>query len=178
MADQAINALPTKSSPSTGDKVLMIGTAEEYQILVDDLATAVLDKLTSKSYTLEQGKKTLIEALNELNSKSYDDWVQKEITVNKNTLQFNTNYSKLYVNELLKLAYLQVYFNGSVTGDVSGIITLPVTTKDYVQFWVPILSGNGGAYTGRLVINQNLVSIISVGGTVTNPFASILFPIR
>lgn len=69
MADQAINALPTKSSPSTGDKVLMIGTAEEYQILVDDLATAVLDKLTSKSYTLDQGTKTLIAALNELNSK-------------------------------------------------------------------------------------------------------------
>lgn len=70
MADQAINALPTKSSPSTGDKVLMIGTAEEYQILLDDLATAVLDKLTSKSYTLDQGTKTLITALNELNSKS------------------------------------------------------------------------------------------------------------
>ena len=69
MADQAINALPTKSSPSTGDKVLMIGTAEEYQILLDDLATAVLDKLTSKSYTLDQGTKTLITALNELNSK-------------------------------------------------------------------------------------------------------------
>lgn len=70
MADQAINALPTKSSPSTGDKVLMIGTAEEYQMLLDDLATAVLDKLTSKSYTLDQGTKTLIAALNELNSKS------------------------------------------------------------------------------------------------------------
>ena len=68
MADQKINELPTKSSPSTGDKVLMIGTAEEYQMLVDDLATAVLDKLTSKSYTLDQGTKTLIAALNELNS--------------------------------------------------------------------------------------------------------------
>lgn len=70
MADQAINALPTKSSPSTGDKVLMIGTAEEYQMLLDDLATAVLNKLTSKTYTLDQGSKTLIAALNELNSKS------------------------------------------------------------------------------------------------------------
>lgn len=70
MADQAINALPTKSAPSTGDKVLMIGTAEEYQMLVDDLATAVLNKLTSKTYNLDQGSKTLIAALNELNSKS------------------------------------------------------------------------------------------------------------
>lgn len=70
MADQAINELPTKSSPSTGDKVLMIGTAEEYQMLVDDLATAVLNKLTSKTYNLDQGSKTLIAALNELNSKT------------------------------------------------------------------------------------------------------------
>ena len=104
--------------------------------------------------------------------------MQKEITVNKNTLQFNTNYSKLYVNESLKLAFLQVCFTGSVTGDVSEIITLPVITKDYAQIWAPLTSGNGGAYTGRLLINQNAASIICVGGTVTNPFASILFPIR
>ena len=104
--------------------------------------------------------------------------MQKEIIVNKDTLQFNTNYSKLYVNESLKLAFLQVFFTGSVTGDVSEIITLPVTTKDYAQIWVPLTSGNGGAYTGRLLINQNAASIICVGGTVTNPFASILFPIR
>lgn len=104
--------------------------------------------------------------------------MQKEITVNKNTMQLNTNYSKLYVNESLKLAFLQVSFNGSVTGDVSEIITLPVTTKDYAQIWATLASGNGGAYTGRILINQSSASIICVGGTVTNPFANILFPIR
>ena len=114
----------------------------------------------------------------ELNSKSYDDWVQKEITVNKDTMQLNTNYSKLYVNESLKLAFLQVSFNGSVTGDVSKIITLPVTTKDYAQIWATLASSNGGAYTGRILISQSSASIICVGGTVTNPFANILFPIR
>lgn len=115
---------------------------------------------------------------NELNSKSYDDWVQKEITVNKDTIQLNTDYSKLYVNESLKLAFLQVSFNGSVTGDVSKIITLPVTTKDYAQIWATLASSNGGAYTGRILISQSSASIICVGGTVTNPFANILFPIR
>ena len=70
MADQAINALPTKTSPTTGDKMLMIGAAEEYQIDYDQLATAILNKLTSKTFTLEQGTKTLVAALNELNSKS------------------------------------------------------------------------------------------------------------
>ena len=68
MADQKINALPTKTSPTTGDKMLMIGAAEEYQIDYDQLATAILNKLTSKTFTLDQGTKTLVAALNELNS--------------------------------------------------------------------------------------------------------------
>ena len=70
MADQKINALPTKTAPTSGDKVLMSGAAEEYLIDYDQLATAILNKLTSKTYSLDQGTKTLIAALNELNSKS------------------------------------------------------------------------------------------------------------
>ena len=70
MADQKINELPVKTAPTTGDKMLMIGAAEEYQIDYDQLATAILNKLTSKTYTLDQGTKTLVAALNELNSKT------------------------------------------------------------------------------------------------------------
>lgn len=70
MADQKINALPTKTAPVTGDKCLMSGAAEEYLIDYDKLATAILNKLTSKTFTLDQGTKTLIAALNELNSKN------------------------------------------------------------------------------------------------------------
>lgn len=70
MADQAINALPIKTAPTTGDKMLMIGAAEEYQIDYDQLATAILNKLTSKTFTLDQGTKSLVAALNELNSKT------------------------------------------------------------------------------------------------------------
>lgn len=69
MADQKINALPTKTAPVTGDKCLMSGAAEEYLIDYDKLATAILNKLTSKTYSLDQGTKTLIAAINELNSK-------------------------------------------------------------------------------------------------------------
>ena len=70
MADQKINALPTKTAPVTGDKCLMSGAAEEYLIDYDKLATAILNKLTSKTFTLDQGTKTLIAAINELNSKT------------------------------------------------------------------------------------------------------------
>lgn len=70
MADQKINALPTKTTPTSGDKCLMSGAAEEYLIDYDKLATAILNKLTSKTFTLDQGTKTLIAAINELNSKT------------------------------------------------------------------------------------------------------------
>ena len=46
MADQKINELPVKTAPTTGDRMLMIGSAEEYQIDYDQLATAILNKLT------------------------------------------------------------------------------------------------------------------------------------
>lgn len=69
MADQKINALPTKTSPSTGDKMLMIGTAEEYQIDYDQLATAILNKLSTQSFSsLDTTSKTVLGAIDELNS--------------------------------------------------------------------------------------------------------------
>ena len=66
-----INALPTKTEPVTGDKVLLSGASEEYLIDYDKLATAILNKLTSKTFTLDQGTKTFVAALNELNSKTF-----------------------------------------------------------------------------------------------------------
>lgn len=69
MADQAINTLPKKTTVADTDALLMIGTSEEYQIDYGELADAILNKITSKSFTLDQGSKTLVAALNELNSK-------------------------------------------------------------------------------------------------------------
>ena len=70
MAEQKINEFTTKTALTTGDKVLMSGAAEEYWIDYDKLATAILNKLTSKTFALDQGTKTLVAALNELNSKT------------------------------------------------------------------------------------------------------------
>ena len=73
MADNEINvnALPVKTAPSTGDKMLMIGSAEEYQIDYDQLASAILDKLATKQYSeLDTTAKTVLGALDELNGKS------------------------------------------------------------------------------------------------------------
>lgn len=81
MADQMINGLPVKTAPQTGDKLLVIGAAEEQLIDYDKLADAILTKLTSKTFTLDQGSKSLVAALNELNSNLKDSgWIFPDIS--------------------------------------------------------------------------------------------------
>lgn len=106
MADQKINALPTKTAPVTGDKCLMSGAAEEYLIDYDKLATAILNKLTSKTFTLDQGTKTLIAAINELNSKTniYVDSV--------------SGFQSIF-NKLTTVRCYPIYCDGSFMGEIS-----------------------------------------------------------
>lgn len=110
MADQKINALPTKTTPTSGDKCLMSGAAEEYLIDYDKLATAILNKLTSKTFTLDQGTKTLIAAVNELNSKTLGCESIGEIR------QGESEYNSSAANKALQDAYTAIvrtsYFNG------------------------------------------------------------------
>lgn len=68
MADQAINALSTKTAPETSDQLLIVGTGEPQLIDYDKLADAILNKITSKNYALDAGQMTLLAALNKLNS--------------------------------------------------------------------------------------------------------------
>lgn len=68
MADQAINALSTKTAPETSDQLLLVGTGEPQLIDCDKLADAILNKITSKNYALDAGQMTLLAALNKLNS--------------------------------------------------------------------------------------------------------------
>lgn len=70
MADQAINALSTKTAPETSDQLLLVGTGEPQLIDYDKLADAILNKITSKNYALDAGQMTLLAALNKLNSDS------------------------------------------------------------------------------------------------------------
>lgn len=70
MADQAINALSTKTAPETSDQLLLVGAGEPQLIDYDKLADAILNKITSKNYALDAGTMTLPAALNALNGKS------------------------------------------------------------------------------------------------------------
>ena len=82
MTDQNITALPVATSPTSSDQLLLVGATEEKLIDYDKLADAILTKLTSKQYTLDQGTKTLPAALNELNSNRVAVYIGK-ITTSK-----------------------------------------------------------------------------------------------
>lgn len=65
------NEYPAKTIPKDADKFMLYSAEDSANKLIDydKLADAVLDKLTSKQFALNQGTKTLLSALNELNSK-------------------------------------------------------------------------------------------------------------
>lgn len=66
------NEYPAKTTPKDADKFMLYSAEDAANKLIDydKLADAVLNKLTSKIFTLGQGNITLIEALNKLNSKT------------------------------------------------------------------------------------------------------------
>ena len=68
MADQNITALPVATAPASSDQILLVGAEEEKLIDYDKLADAILNKLTSKNFSLDQGTMSLVSALNQLNS--------------------------------------------------------------------------------------------------------------
>lgn len=67
MADQNITALPVSATPASSDQLLLVGATEEKLIDYDKLADAILNKLTSKNFSLDQGTMPLVSALNQLN---------------------------------------------------------------------------------------------------------------
>lgn len=76
MADQAINALSTKTAPETSDQLLLVGAGEPQLIDYDKLADAILNKITSKNYALDAGTMTLPAALNALNGNSLSQKIE------------------------------------------------------------------------------------------------------
>ena len=67
---QNANALATVKEVPAGKKLIFVDptTNEGGIITLEDLTTQILKKLTSQTFTLDQGTKTLPAALNELNS--------------------------------------------------------------------------------------------------------------
>ena len=81
----AANTLPEVTTIPTGKKLIFTDpdTNEGGIITLENLTKQILQNLTSQTFSLDQGTKTLVQALNELNSK----------TIHKINIEANTKYS-------------------------------------------------------------------------------------
>ena len=87
MADQNFMDLASKTASGMGgtDYMMLVNNSEAYKALVNDVAEAILGKLTSKRFSgLETTEKNVIGALNELNSKSIFNTIGTDIPRNEN----------------------------------------------------------------------------------------------
>ena len=71
MGEKYLGQLTAKSAPATGDILVLEDSEDTKKIDYDALANAILNKLTTKTYTVAGGTNTLIAAIDALNSKSY-----------------------------------------------------------------------------------------------------------
>lgn len=76
------NEYPVKTTPKDADKFMLYSAEDAANKLIDydKLADAVLNKLTSKTFALDQGNMTLLAALNQLNSNRLKPFYKGMIT--------------------------------------------------------------------------------------------------
>lgn len=68
MGEKYLGQLTAKSAPATGDIMVLEDSEDTKKIDYDALANAILNKLTTKTYTVAGGTNTLIAAIDALNS--------------------------------------------------------------------------------------------------------------
>lgn len=71
MGEKYLGQLTAKSAPATGDILVLEDSEDTKKIDYDALANAILNKLTTKTYTVAGGTNTLIAAIDALNSNTY-----------------------------------------------------------------------------------------------------------
>ena len=93
----AANTLPEVTTIPTGKKLIFTDpdTNEGGIITLENLTKQILQNLTSQTFSLDQGTKTLVQALNELNSKAlFGD----SISIDKNTsIRYNQSMKLVVV---------------------------------------------------------------------------------
>ena len=115
----------TKDNISDTDQIMIRDTTEKKDKLIDydKLADAILTKITSKQFTLDQGSKTLVQALNELNS-------NQAITITSvKTSIFKTEITLLKAGNIVVISYTGDTTDNVKQGDLQVIGTIP---PDYV----------------------------------------------
>lgn len=86
------NALAETTTIPTGKKLIFLDpdTNEGGIITLENLTKQILSNLATQTFNLDQGTKTLLAALNELNSKGKNSYVLRTSTNDGNDIKLNT----------------------------------------------------------------------------------------
>lgn len=149
MGEKYLGQLTAKSAPATGDILVLEDSEDTKKIDYDALANAILNKLTTKTYTVAGGSNTLIAAIDALNSNNYTD-------------QGNGNSLLNFVATLAKGTYnfrLDNAPEAPVTGGVTYTIkkTHPVNDTRCSIIATPMDSSNPDVFSA--FVGQNATSI-------------------
>lgn len=127
MADQNFMDLASKTASGiTGtDYMMLVNNSEAYKALVNDVAEAILGKLTSKSFSgLETTAKNVIGALNELNSKTnnINGYILISFVNATDTIKIQTKFDSIPTSGAMRQS---IFMFGTANGTtVYGMITL------------------------------------------------------
>lgn len=156
MADQNFMDLASKTASGIAgtDYMMLVNNSEAYKALVNDVAEAILSKLTSKSFSgLETTAKNVIGALNELNSKS-KGYILGITVTSTNVLKFKGIFDSNTLgngvrqsvfmfgdaNSSTVYGVLRIYGNGTVQWRgyaQSGEITASMDSKGIISINLP-----------------------------------------
>lgn len=145
MADQNITALPVSDTPVSSDQLLLVGATEEKLIDYDKLADAILNKLTSKNFSLDQGTMPLIRALNELNSKT--------LIITMSGLTDSTGNIRINVpNSFSRMPYVVTNVRDNL--QCPYIVIISGWTQNEINFRIRNASDNSAIINTRLPVFQ------------------------
>lgn len=111
-------------------------------------------------------------------------WTDKTSDITVNNANINTNRTRLFVNEGLRLVFLEVYYGAVMSSTVSKPIQFPLDYKPAFftsdQLWFVMGGSNGGTGTCRGTVKWNstetYVDLFSSSTTVNYPFGVIMYP--
>lgn len=130
---QNANALDTVKEVPTGKKLIFVDptTNEGGIITLEDLTTQILKNLTSQTFALDQGTKTLPAALNELNSNPKAQFgTTADIEVATNSIQtIDVTFEKAFKSVPTVLCSIRSGTTNPVYGSVNAFVDYSSVTK-------------------------------------------------
>ena len=150
---KAIGQLTAKTTPASTDVFALEDTEDTKKINYDALADAILNKITSKNYTVAGSSQTLINAINTLNSN-----LSSKIYRDSNS---KTTYTIPVPNKIPSAFWHLVFFGGTAASKPFVYHAFIGTQSTHAVTLTPIIGIEGTTLTATWDSSSKTVSLES-----------------